>query len=89
MAGCKDKYTVPIDHLIYVKVERIARIKGMSIGEWVNESLRKAVVEAPEAAEAMRQVIHEAGEVNAPTADIEQMLREIESGYLDNGYFEE
>lgn len=89
MAGWKDKYPVPIDHLIYVKVERIARIKGMSIEEWVNESLRKAVVEAPEAVEAMRQVIYEAGKVNAPTADIEQMLKEIESGYLDNGYVEE
>ena len=89
MAGWKDKYPVPIDHLIYVKVERIARIKGMSIEEWVNESLRKAVREAPEAAEAMRQAIYEAGKVNAPTADIEQMLREIESGYLDNGYFGE
>ena len=89
MADWKDKYPVPIDHLIYVKVERIARIKEISIEQWVNESLRKAVVEAPEAAEAMRQVIYEAGEVNAPTADIEQMLREIESGYLNNGYFEE
>ena len=85
----KDKYPVEIDHLIYVKVERIARIKGVSIQEWVNESLLKSVVEAPEAAEAMRQVIYEAGKVNAPTADIEQMLQEIESGYLDNGYFEE
>ena len=81
MEGWKEKYPVPVDHLVYVKVERIARIRGVSIEEWVNESLRKAVVEAPEAAEALRQVICQAGEVNAPTADIDQMIREIESGY--------
>ncbi len=81
MEGWKEKYPVQIDHLVYAKVERIARIKGMSIEEWVNQSLRQAVKEAPEAAEALRQVIREAGECNAPTADIDQMIREIESGY--------
>ena len=81
MEGWKEKYPVQIDHLIYVKIERIAHIKGMSIEEWLNESLRQAVLEAPEAPEALQQALHDAGKVNAPTADIDQMIREIESGY--------
>ena len=70
-----------LDHLVYAKIKGIARIREMTVEEWVNETLRKAVREAPEATEAMLQAIREAGKVNAPTADIEQMLREIESGY--------
>lgn len=85
----KDKYPVQLDHLIYAKAKGIAKVKGVTIEEWVNETLRKAVREAPEATEALLQSIRRASEVNAPTADIDQMIREIESGYLNNGYFEE
>lgn len=88
MAGWKDKYPVPIDHLIYAKVKGIAKVKGVTIEEWVNESLRKAVREAPEAKEALLRSIHKAPKGDMPEVDIEQMLEEIESGYLDNGYFE-
>lgn len=79
MSDWKEEHKVLLDHLIYVKVERIARIKGMSIEEWVNESLRKAVVEAPEATEARMQAIRQAAECNAPVWIVEDMLREFES----------
>ena len=78
-----------LNHLVYAKITGIARIREMTVEEWVNETLRKAVREAPEATEAMLRAVREAGEVNAPTADIEQMLQEIEAGYLNNGYVEE
>lgn len=77
----RTQYQVCLDHLVYAKIKGIARIREMTVEEWVNETLRKAVREAPEATEAMLQAIREAAKVNAPTADIEQMLREIESGY--------
>ena len=89
MEEWKDKYPVLLDHLIYAKAKGIAKVKGVTVEEWVNESLRKAVKEAPEANEAFLQAIRRASEVYAPTADIDQMIREIESGYLDNGYVEE
>lgn len=79
MEGWKDKYPVPIDHLIYAKVKGIAKVKGVTIEEWVNESLRKAVVEAPEATEARMQAIRQAAECNAPVWIVEDMLREFES----------
>ncbi len=89
MYDWRTQYQVCVDHLVYAKIKSISRIREMTVEEWVNETLRKAVREAPEATEAMLRAIQEAGEVNAPTADIEQMLQEIESGYLGNGYCEE
>ena len=81
MEDSKEEHGVTLDPLIYTKVKGIARIKGVTIEQWVNETLHNAVREAPEATEATMRVIREAAKVNAPTADIEQMLREIESGY--------
>ncbi len=77
----KEDHRVALDPLVYAKVKGIAKVKGVTIEEWVNESLRMAVREAPEAEHAILQTIRRAAEVNAPTADIEQMIREIESGY--------
>ena len=89
MEEWKDKYPVLLDHLIYAKAKGIAKVKGVTVEKWVNESLRKAVREAPEASEALLRSIHEAPQGDMPEVDIEQMLKEIESGYLDNGYLEE
>ena len=81
MEDWKEEHRILLDPLVYAKVKGIARIKGVTTEEWVNESLRKAVREAPEAMEAMLQAIREAPEGDIPAVDIEQMLREIESGY--------
>ncbi len=85
----KKPYQVYLCPTVYAKAERISKIRNMTVEEWIDETLRKAVREAPEATEAMLQAISEAAKFNGPTADIDQMLKEIESGYLDNGYFEE
>ena len=77
----KDGYRVYLDPLIFTKAEGIARIREMTTEEWVNETLRKAVREAPEAIQAMLQTIREAPAGDLPEVDIEQMLKEIESGY--------
>lgn len=75
----KEGRKVALDPLVYAKVKGIARIKGMTIEEWVNESLRDAVREAPEATEAVLESIRKAGEVNAPVWIVEGMLQEFES----------
>ncbi len=85
----KKQYQVYLCPTVYAKIKGISKIRQITVEEWIDETLRKAVREAPEATEAMLQAIKEAAEFNGPTADIEQMLKEIESGYLDNGYFEE
>ena len=72
---------VCLDHLVYAKIKGIARIQEMTVEEWVNETLRKAVREAPEATEAMLEAINRPGNPDIPSPDIEQMLREIEAGY--------
>lgn len=56
----------------------------MNVSEWVRHALRRARRSEP-AFEAGRKLeaIRAAARHEFPTADIEQMLREIERGYLD------
>ena len=77
----RTQHQVRLDHLVYAKIKGIARIREMTIEEWVDETLRKAVREAPEATEAMLEAINRPGNPDIPSPDIEQMLREIEAGY--------
>ena len=79
MTDWKEEHKVLLDPLVYAKVKGIAKVKGVTIEEWVNESLREAVREAPEAAEARMQAIRQASECNAPAWIVEGMLREFES----------
>ena len=85
----KKQYQVYLCPTVYAKVRGISKIREMTVEEWVDETLRKAVREAPEATEALLRSIHEAPKGDMPEVDIEQMLKEIELGYLDNGYLEE
>jgi hypothetical protein len=82
----KERYLVSLEPLVYEKVKGISRIKGVTIEEWVNENLRRAVKEAPEATEAMLQAIREPPVGDMPEVDIEQMLREIDAGYLSGDF---
>ncbi len=74
---------VILDEDEYREIERIARSHGMTVSAWVRRSLRAArrsepTEEAGRKLEAVRSALgHE-----FPTADIDQMLREIESGYI-------
>lgn len=79
MTDWKEEHRVLLDPLVYAKVKGIAKVKGTTIEEWVNETLRRAVGEAPEAREALLETIRKAGEVNAPVWIVEDMLREFES----------
>ena len=73
----KKQYQVCLDPTVYAKVKGIARIQEMTIEEWVDEALRKAVGDSPEAIEAKLQAIREASKHNFPIEDVEEMIREI------------
>ena len=68
----------------YREIARWARRHQMTVSEWVRRALRKAgesepSVEAGRKLEAVRAAVdHE-----YPTADIDQMIREIEQGYTE------
>ena len=64
------------------EIKALARREKISVAEWVPRALRSARqtqprINAQPKLEAVRAAIH----CNVPTADIDRMLGEIESGY--------
>lgn len=63
-------------------IQRLAKRDRLTVGEWVRRALVDArasrpVIEPEAKLKAVRRAVQHA----FPTADIEQMLREIEKGY--------
>ena len=73
---------VVLDDEEYAGIERFARRERLTVSEWVRRALRRAG-EAQPAVDAGRKLaaVRAAARHEFPTADIEQMLREIEQGY--------
>lgn len=64
---------------------RLAARDGLTLSEWVRQKLRRAGRdEAPGNIERKLATIRAAARHNFPTADIDQMLREINSGYQES-----
>jgi hypothetical protein len=64
------------------EIRRTARRRRMSVAEWVRQTLRDARRSDPSGdAEKKLAAIRSASLNEFPTADMDQMLREIESGY--------
>jgi len=62
-------------------IQRLARRERLSVGEWVRRTLREARASRPvNDAEAKLKAVRQAAEYSFPTADMEQMLAEIERG---------
>ena len=75
---------VVVEDKEYREIGRLARRHKMTVSEWVRHALRKAgesepSVEAGRKLEAVRAAVHH----EYPTADIDQMIREIEQGYTE------
>ncbi len=75
---------VLLDEAEYRDLEESARKDQVTVSEWVRRALRRAgerqpSVEAGRKLEAVRAAV----EHDYPTADIEQMIREIEQGYTE------
>ncbi len=68
------------------EIQRAARTQRMTVAEWVRQALRAARRRQPTIdAKKKLAAIRAAARHSFPTADIDQMLAEIESGYLDTG----
>jgi transposase-like protein len=68
------------------QIQRVARKHHMTTAEWVRQALRKAQRGEPRGdAKKKLAVVRAAVSHDFPTADIDQMLREIERGYVDGG----
>lgn len=67
----------------YREIQRAARLRHMTIAEWVRRALELARRSEPENSVSKKlEALRAATRHNFPTADIDQMLREIEQGYL-------
>ena len=67
----------------YQALHKVARRKGLTMAEWVRQSLRTASQAEPLAPVATKlAALKRAAQHNFPTADIDQMLAEISQ---DNG----
>jgi hypothetical protein len=66
----------------YRDIQRAARLRRMSIAEWVRQALIQARKSEPSREVASKlEVIRAAAAMDFPTADIDRMLEEIERGY--------
>jgi len=64
------------------EIRRVARRHRMTVAEWVRQALRRARRDEPAADPRPKLgVLREATRGEYPTADIGQMLKEIERGY--------
>ena len=64
------------------EIQGLARRERMPVGEWVRRALREACQRRPaNEPEIKWKAVGRAAEYSFPTADIDQMLSEIERGY--------
>jgi len=64
------------------EIRRFAKREQLTVGEWVRRVLRQARAGRPALdPETKLKAVREAARYSFPTADIDQMLREIERGY--------
>ena len=67
------------------EIQDIAKRNRTTVAEWVRQALRAARRQEPRGdAERKLKVIREAARYKFPSGDIQQMLAEIEQGYLTN-----
>ncbi|MEX2196329.1 MAG: hypothetical protein WD844_13670 [Thermoleophilaceae bacterium] len=73
---------VVLDEAELREIRRTARGRGVTVSEWVRSALREARRGEPSADVATKlESIRAAARHDLPTADIDQMLEEIERGY--------
>lgn len=65
-----------------LEIERLARSERLTVGEWVRRTLREARMRKPAIdSESKLRAVRRAAQYAFPTADIDDMLKEIERGY--------
>ena len=74
---------VLLDEREFREIRQAARRSGLTVSEWVRQALRQARRTAGGGDSARKlAVVRSATRHAFPTADIEEMLAQIESGYL-------
>ena len=64
------------------EIRRLARQEHLTVGEWVRRTLREARTRKPvNDPETKLRAVRRGAKYAFPTADVEQMLSEIEQGY--------
>lgn len=64
------------------EIRRLAQREQVAVGEWVRRVLREARSQRPlQEPQAKLKAVRKAADYSFPTADVEQMLAEIERGY--------
>jgi hypothetical protein len=77
---------VVVDETEMREIRRTARRARLTVSEWVRRTLRDARRRQPSRdADRKLQAVRAAARHCFPTADIEQMLAEIETGYRVSG----
>lgn len=77
---------VVLDSTELREIREAARRSRMTVSEWVRQALRTARRAVPKQAPRRKLNVVRAASTHAfPTADIDQMLREIEGGYEIGG----
>ena len=77
---------VLLDEEELAEVQEAARKARMTTAEWVRQALRAARRNEPRQTAKKKLAAVDAAAAHAfPTADVGQMLREIERGYLGDG----
>ena len=71
-----------LDEAELAEIRRVARRHRMTVAEWVRQALRRARQEEP-SGDPRRKIalVREASRHAYPTADLPDMLEEIERGY--------
>ena len=89
--SCKSRYMsirlqVIMEPKELAQIKRIAKAAKMTVAEWTRQWLRKGIQERSERnPEDKITRLRKLSKTHAPTCDIDQMLKEIESGYLSYG----
>jgi hypothetical protein len=66
----------------YREIQRAARAQRLSLAEWVRRALESARRQQPAGSGSKKlDSVRRAAQHEFPTADIDQMLEEIETGY--------
>lgn len=67
----------------YRDIQRVARARHMSIAEWVRQALDEACREQP-LGDLQKKIdaVRQASKHQFPSGEIDQMLSEIEAGYV-------
>lgn len=76
---------VIVDDSEYRDLQRVARRHKLTVSEWVRRAIRELALREPvQSPDRKLGMVREAARGSYPTADIEDILKDIERGYLES-----